>query len=96
VTLIVDAGPLIALDDVEDPARAFARPYFVQSSEELVVPAPITAEADYLIGRRLGRVARLAFLAGHLPSCPPTSDLQRADAAGFCEAGGRMSRITPG
>jgi predicted nucleic acid-binding protein len=62
VTLIVDAGPLIALDDVADPARAIARPYFVQSSEELIIPAPITAEVDYLIGRRLGRTARLAFL----------------------------------
>ena len=29
---------------------------------ELVVPAPVTAEVDYLLGRRLGRVARLAFL----------------------------------
>jgi predicted nucleic acid-binding protein len=29
---------------------------------ELVIPAPVTAEVDYLLGRRLGRVARLAFL----------------------------------
>ncbi|MBW3661616.1 MAG: PIN domain-containing protein [Actinobacteria bacterium] len=28
----------------------------------LVVPAPVTAEADYLIGRRAGRGARLAFV----------------------------------
>jgi uncharacterized protein len=27
-----------------------------------VVPAPVSAEADYLLGRRLGRQARLAFL----------------------------------
>ena len=29
---------------------------------ELVVPAPVTAEVDYLLGKRLGRSARLAFL----------------------------------
>jgi uncharacterized protein len=29
---------------------------------ELVIPAPVTAEVDYLLGRRLGRKARLAFL----------------------------------
>ena len=29
---------------------------------ELVIPAPMTAEVDYLLGRRLGRSARLAFL----------------------------------
>jgi hypothetical protein len=30
---------------------------------QLVIPGPVTAEVDYLLGRRLGRVARLAFLA---------------------------------
>src|SRR5438093_13633684 len=29
---------------------------------DLVIPAPVTAEVDYLLGRRLGRRARLAFL----------------------------------
>jgi hypothetical protein len=29
---------------------------------ELIIPAPITAEVDYLLGRRLGRRARIAFL----------------------------------
>ncbi|MCW3042356.1 MAG: hypothetical protein JWL57_514 [Actinobacteria bacterium] len=29
---------------------------------ELVVPAPITAEVDHLLGGRLGHTARLAFL----------------------------------
>lgn len=28
---------------------------------ELVIPAPTTAEIDYLLGRRVGRAARLAF-----------------------------------
>jgi len=29
---------------------------------DLVIPAPVTAEVDYMLGRRLGRSARLAFL----------------------------------
>ncbi len=29
---------------------------------DFVLPAPVTAEVDYLLGRRLGRSARLAFL----------------------------------
>src|SRR5688572_24859384 len=29
---------------------------------DLVIPAPVCAEVDYLLGRRLGRPARLAFL----------------------------------
>ncbi|MHB8320203.1 MAG: PIN domain-containing protein [Acidimicrobiales bacterium] len=29
---------------------------------DLVIPAPISAEVDYLLGRRLGRGSRLAFL----------------------------------
>lgn len=33
-----------------------------EESGALVIPAPTTAEVDYLLGRRLGRSARLAFL----------------------------------
>lgn len=28
----------------------------------LIIPAPVTAEVDYMLGRRLGRGSRLAFL----------------------------------
>jgi predicted nucleic acid-binding protein len=62
VTLIVDAAPLIALADHRDPMQPRVEALLRDEPGELVIPAPTTAEVDYLLGRRLGRVARLAFL----------------------------------
>jgi hypothetical protein len=62
VTLVVDAGPLVAVADRRDPMKPRIEALLRQETGELVIPAPITAEVDYLLGRRLGRRARLAFL----------------------------------
>jgi predicted nucleic acid-binding protein len=62
VTLILDAAPLVALADRQDALGPQIETLLQQESGELVVPAPVTAEVDYLLGRRLGRRARLAFL----------------------------------
>jgi uncharacterized protein len=63
VTIIADAAPLIALSDANDPRGVAARAYVADGSEDVIVPAPVTAEVDYLLGRRLGRRARRTFLA---------------------------------
>ena len=62
MTLIIDSGPLVALADRRDPMQRRVQRLLVDEPGVLVVPAPITAEVDYLLGRRLGRIARLAFL----------------------------------
>lgn len=62
MTLIVDAAPLVALADRRDPLQGAVREALVSESGGLVIPAPVTAEVDYLLGRRIGRAARLAFL----------------------------------
>jgi predicted nucleic acid-binding protein len=62
VTLIIDTGPLVALGDRADPHRPEVRALLRESSEELVIPAPVTAEVDYLLAERFGRHARRAFL----------------------------------
>lgn len=62
MTLIVDAAPLVALADRRDPIQAKVEAVLRGEPGELVIPAPTTAEVDYLLGRRLGRAARLAFL----------------------------------
>jgi len=63
MTLIIDAAPLVALADNSD--RLHERVRFVLASEpgQLVIPAPVTAEVDYLLGVRHGAVARRRFLA---------------------------------
>lgn len=62
MTLILDAAPLVAVADRRDPMRPRIEALLRDEAGELVIPAPITAEVDYLLGQRLGRSARSAFL----------------------------------
>lgn len=62
MTLILDAAPLVALADRRDPMQASVEDLLADERGPLVVPAPVTAEVDYLLGRRLGAAARRAFL----------------------------------
>jgi predicted nucleic acid-binding protein len=62
MTLILDTAPLVALADRRDPMQPRVEKLLHDEAGELVIPAPTTAEIDYLLGRRLGRPARLAFL----------------------------------
>jgi predicted nucleic acid-binding protein len=62
VTLLIDAGPLVALADPAEPQREKILETLEGEPGALVIPAPTTAEIDYLLGQRLGRVARRAFL----------------------------------
>lgn len=81
MTLVVDAAPLVAVADRRDPMRPRIEALLRDEPGELIIPAPITAEVDYLLGRRLGRRARLAFLddlaAGRFTvACLSTDDHQ--------------------
>ena len=60
---MVDAAPLVAVADRRDPMRARVEKLLEDEAGELVIPSPVTSEVDYLLGRRLGRESRLAFLS---------------------------------
>lgn len=62
MTLLVDAAPLVALADRRDPLRHAVKEVLEAERGALVIAAPVIAEADYLLGARIGRDARLAFL----------------------------------
>jgi len=62
VTLIVDAAPLVALGDSCDRLHAAVGDVMRTESGDLIVPAPVSAEVDYLIRRRGSAVAARAFL----------------------------------
>lgn len=62
MTLLVDAAPLVALADRRDPARDEVRAALESETGALVIAAPVVAEVDYLLGQRVGRAARLAFI----------------------------------
>jgi predicted nucleic acid-binding protein len=62
VTLLIDAAPLVALGDLAEPWREKILETLAGEPGSLVIPAPTTAEVDYLLGQRFGRAARRAFL----------------------------------
>jgi predicted nucleic acid-binding protein len=62
VTLVIDAAPLVALADEREPRRLEILELLGAERGALFVPAPVTAEVDYLLGRRFGAPARRAFL----------------------------------
>ena len=62
MTLLIDAAPLVALADPEEPCREQILGLLTAETEALVIPAPTTAEVDYLLGQRFGHAARRAFL----------------------------------
>ncbi len=62
MTLVLDAAPLVALADRADPMQGRVEDALRNEPGDLVIPAPVCAEVDYLLGTRLGRAARVAFL----------------------------------
>jgi uncharacterized protein len=63
VTLIVDAAPLVAVADTADRKFNAVRQLLESDPGPFIVPAPVAAEVDYLLGARHGEGARRRFLA---------------------------------
>jgi len=81
LTLIVDAAPLVALADAAEPRRAAILETLREEPGSLVIPAPTTAEVDFLLAQRFGDAARRAFV-GDLAAGRFTVDcLEREDYA---------------
>lgn len=62
MTLVLDTAPLVAVADRRDRMQQRVARLLHEESGELVIPAPVIAEVDYLLGVRLGRASRLAFI----------------------------------
>ncbi len=63
MTLIVDAAPLVAVGDRSDPRQEIVWRVVQEERGPLVIPAPVTAEVDYLLTRRGGPEPARAFIA---------------------------------
>ncbi len=63
MTLLIDAAPLVALADTGEPWREPIQAVLSNEPGALVIPAPTTAEIDYMLGQRFGAPARRAFLS---------------------------------
>lgn len=79
MTLVIDAAPIVALAESDEPRRQATLDVMRAEPGGLIIPSPVTAEIDYLLGQRFGRTAGGAFLrdlaAGRfIVSCPDPED----------------------
>jgi len=96
VTLVVDAAPLVALADRAEPQREAILDALASETGRLVIPAPTTAEIDYLLGRRFGSGARRAFLADLAAGRFSVGNLERADYATIIDLEARYADLDLG
>ncbi len=81
MTLLIDTAPLVALADAAEPRRDAILAAIRDEPGSLVIPAPTTAEIDYLLGQRLGDPARRAFLVDLAAGRFTVANLERDDYA---------------
>ncbi len=62
MTLLIDTAPVIALANDRDPHFKSVLNVVSEEPGPLVMPAPISAEVDYMLSTRVGRAASRRFL----------------------------------
>ena len=85
MTLIIDAAPLVALADHADRMHDRVGEVLRTEPGRLVIPAPVSAEVDYLLGFRHGSTARRAFMADLAAGRFAVECLERADYRAVAE-----------
>lgn len=96
MTLLIDAAPVVALADPQEPQRAAILDVLATEPGLLVIPALTTAEIDYLLGRRFGPQARRAFLSDLAAGRFTVAGLERSDYAGVLELEQRYADLDLG
>jgi predicted nucleic acid-binding protein len=96
VTVVIDAGPLVAFGDANDPRFASVDHLLKTVEGPLVIPAPVTAEVDYLLGRHLGRGPRRNFIADLAAGRFTVACLERDDYATIAELDSRYADLELG
>jgi predicted nucleic acid-binding protein len=96
VTVVIDAGPLVAFGDANDPYFARIDQLLRSLDGPLVIPAPVTAEVDYLLGQRLGHGPRRQFIADLAAGRFTVACLEREDYATIGELDARYADLALG
>ncbi|MGH9026358.1 MAG: type II toxin-antitoxin system VapC family toxin [Acidimicrobiia bacterium] len=61
MTLIVDAGPVVASADETDSRRALVQDLLRNERGALILPAPVSMQVDSLLGESVSRSTRRAY-----------------------------------
>lgn len=93
MTVVIDAGPLVAFGDANDPYFARIDQLLRSVEGPLVIPAPVTAEVDYLLGQRVGDRPRRNFIADLAAGRFTVACLEREDYAAIGELDARYTDL---
>ena len=96
MTLLIDTAPLVALADASEPRRDEILAAIQGEPGSLVIPAPTTAEIDYLLGQRLGDTARRAFVTDLAAGRFTVASLEREDYATVADLDSRYADLRLG
>jgi uncharacterized protein len=96
LTLLIDAAPLVALADPDEPLRHAILEVLAGERGVLVIPGPVTAEVDYLLGQRFGGAARRAFLRDLATGRFTVPTLDRDDYATIIDLDARYGDLSLG
>lgn len=96
MALICDTGPLYAGMDRTDADHEACADLLLGFGEQLLVPAPVIVELDWLVGNRLGAEPLLAFFADLADGAITIVDLVRSDYARVHELLDRYSDLKLG
>jgi len=96
VALICDTGPLYAAMDRSDQDHELCAHLLTTSSEQLLVPAPVVVELEWLASSRLGSEPFASFLRDVQEGAVVIADLARSDYARVRELLERYSDLKLG
>jgi predicted nucleic acid-binding protein len=96
VTVVIDAAPLVALGDASDRYCARIDQLLKTVDGPLVIPAPVTAEVDYLLGQRVGRGPQRSFIADLAAGRFTAACLEREDYAAIADLDARYADLDLG
>jgi uncharacterized protein len=96
MTLVIDAAPLVALADPDEPQRQAILEVIQSEPGALIVPAPVTAEIDYLLGQRFGHAAQAAFLRDLAAGRYTAACVEREDYTAICDLDARYADLQLG
>lgn len=96
MTLLIDTASLVALADASEPRRDEILAAVHDEPGSLIIPAPTTAEIDYLLGQRLGDTARRAFLTDLTAGRFIVASLEREDYATVADLDARYADLRLG
>jgi uncharacterized protein len=81
VALILDTGPLYASLDRKDQDHKRCRELIESAREEIVIPAPVLPEVDYLVSTRMGASPMVALMRDIESGAYRVKELQVGDYA---------------